>query len=272
MLVAEQPSTWWESAGLGQDKQVSDTPLARTALVTGAGSGIGRAAAVRLARDGFAVAAADRDAAGGLRTAELATAESLAVRAFRVDVTSQESVQDLRAVVSYELGAPAVLVLCAGWDEIRPFAETDPGFWSRVVEINYLGVVRVVHAFLPDVLAAGAAGRVVTIASDAGRVGSTGEAVYAGAKGGVIAFTKSLAREVARAGVTANVVCPGPTDTPLLAAQPAGVREALTRSIPMRRVAAPEEVAHAISFFAGAAAGYITGQVLSVSGGLTMHG
>lgn len=247
-------------------------PAARTALVTGAGSGIGRATALRLARDGYAVAAADVDAAGGRRTVELAAADSLTVAAFRVDVTSQESVRELRAVVTHELGAPAVLVLCAGWDEIRPFAETDPDFWSRVVEINYLGVVRVVHTFLSDVLAAGGSGRVVAVASDAGRVGSTGEAVYSGAKGGVIAFTKSLAREVASAGVTANVVCPGPTDTPLLAAQPEAMRAALTRAIPMRRVATPEEVAHAISFFAGEAAGYITGQVLSVSGGLTMHG
>jgi 2-hydroxycyclohexanecarboxyl-CoA dehydrogenase len=134
-----------------------------------------------------------------------------------------------------------------------------------------MGVVAVTHAFLPAMIERGG-GRIVNVASDAGRVGSSGEAVYAGAKGGVIAFTKSVAREAARHGITANAVCPGPTDTPLFRAQAERLREAPVRAVPMRRAAQPEEVAHAIAFFASEAAGYITGQVLSVSGGLTMAG
>jgi NAD(P)-dependent dehydrogenase (short-subunit alcohol dehydrogenase family) len=141
-----------------------------------------------------------------------------------------------------------------------------------VVAVNYLGVVRVTHALLPAMIAAGAGGRIVSVASDAGRVGSSGETVYAGAKGGVIAFTKSIAREVAKHRITANAVCPGPTDTPLFARQGEALKEALVRAIPMRRLARPEEIASAISFFAAEESGFVTGQVLSVSGGLTMHG
>ena len=160
---------------------------------------------------------------------------------------------------------------CAGWDETHAFVDTERAFWERVVAINLLGVVAVTHAFLPAMIERGG-GRIVNVASDAGRVGSSGEAVYAGAKGGVIAFTKSVAREAARHGITANAVCPGPTDTPLFRAQDERLQEALVRAIPMRRAARPEEIAHAITFFASDAAGYITGQVLSVSGGLTMAG
>jgi 2-hydroxycyclohexanecarboxyl-CoA dehydrogenase len=146
----------------------------------------------------------------------------------------------------------------------------DEEFWRTLVEINYLGQVRMTRALLEPMLEGG--GRVVNLASDAGRVGSSGETVYAGTKGGVIAFTKSLAREVARHGVTVNCVCPGPTDTPLFAAQPERIREALVRAIPLRRLAAPAEVADAVLFFASDRAAFVTGQVLSVSGGLTMAG
>jgi 2-hydroxycyclohexanecarboxyl-CoA dehydrogenase len=164
------------------------------------------------------------------------------------------------------------VVNCAGWDETMPFVETGPGFWQRVVEINLLGTIAVTHAFVGAMAEAGAGGRIVNVASDAARVGSSGEAVYAGAKGGVVAFTKSVARETARQGITANAVCPGPTDTPLFRAQPERLQEALERAVPMRRLATPEDVAGAIAFFASEDAGYVTGQVLSVSGGLTMAG
>ncbi len=232
--------------------------LQRVALVTGAASGIGRACAERLRADGFAVAAADLDC-------------SALPDGFEVDVADHGSVARLAADVAASLGAPEVLINCAGWDETHPFVETAPPFWERVIAINLTGVVAVTHAFLPGMLAGGR-GRIVNVASDAGRVGSSGEAVYAGAKGGVIAFTKSVARETARNGVTANAVCPGPTDTPLFRAQPERLQQALERAVPAGRLGAPEDVAHAISFFASDRAGYVTGQVLSVSGGLTMAG
>src|SRR5204862_6764724 len=156
----------------------------------------------------------------------------------------------------------------AGWDELRPFVETDEAFWDRVIEINFKGCLRLTRALLPGMIERGF-GRVVNIGSDAGRVGSSLESVYAGAKGGVIAFTKTIARETARSGVTANVVCPGPTRTPLLediAGDDGRLVESLTRAVPMRRLGEPEDVAAAVAFLASDAAGYITGQTLSVSG------
>lgn len=239
----------------------------RVAVVTGAASGIGRAVALRLAGEGNRVAAADLNLDGAKETAGMAEG----ITPFGVDITSDEAVASLRDDVVARLGAPAVLANCAGWDEFKMFAETDRDFWERVVKINYLGAVAVTHAFLEPMSQLGDA-RVVSIASDAGRVGSLGETVYAGAKGGIIAFTKSLAREVARHGISANVVCPGPTDTPLFETFPEKVQGALVKAIPMRRTAEPDDVAHAVAFFASPRSGYITGQVLSVSGGLTMNG
>jgi len=163
----------------------------------------------------------------------------------------------------------------AGWDELRPFVETDEAFWAKVVAINYLGPVRMTHAVLPGMLER-RWGRIVNIGSDAGRVGSSLEAVYSGCKGGVIAFTKTIARESARHGVAANVVCPGPTDTPLLGEIVGGdgdgdkVIGAMTRAVPMKRLGRPEEVASAVAYFTSDVAGFVTGQTLSVSGGLTM--
>jgi len=237
-------------------------------VVTGAASGIGRATALALAADGMLVAAADRDEAG---LDELA-AQMPGLVPFAVDVADGASVRGFAERACEELGGPHVLVNCAGWDETRRFTDTERPFWERVVAINLLGVVAVTHAFLAGMVARPGGGRIVNVASDAGRVGSSGEAVYAGAKGGVIAFTKSLAREHARDGITANAVCPGPTDTPLLRAQPERLQEALAKAVPMGRVGTPEDVAHAIAFFASPGADYITGQVLSVSGGLTMAG
>jgi 2-hydroxycyclohexanecarboxyl-CoA dehydrogenase len=238
------------------------------AVVTGAASGIGRATALALAREGSTVLAADLDEQGATRVALQTTGG----HGFGVDVSDAESVASFASQVLGELGVPQVLVNCAGWDEARSFVETDRVFWDRIVQINLLGVVAVTHAFLGAMIDQGEGGRIVNVASDAGRVGSSGEAVYAGAKGGVVAFTKSLARETARHAITANAVCPGPTDTPLFRAQPERLREALIKAVPMRRLGQPEDVAQAICFFASPGAGYITGQVLSVSGGLTMAG
>ncbi len=236
-------------------------------MVTGAGSGIGRACTHVLADAGFAVAACDVDEAA----AAAAASGTGAVVPFAVDVTDDASVAALAIAVAARMPPVFAVVNCAGWDQTLPFLETDPAFWQKVVAVNYLGVVRVTHTFLGAMVERGA-GRVVNIASDAGRVGSSGATVYAGAKGGVIAFTKSVAREVAARGVTANAVCPGPTDTPLFRRQPERLQAALERAIPMRRLAAPHDVAHAVAYFTSPGADYVTGQVLSVSGGLTMAG
>ena len=238
------------------------------AVVTGAGSGIGRAIALRLAGSGTAVVAADIDRDGAGATAEQKR-ELIAARA--VDVADPDSVEELRSSVAASYGPPGILVNAAGWDRASPFLDASPEFARRVVDVNYLGPVNMCRAFLPAMADAGR-GKVVNIASDAGRVGSAGETVYAGAKGGVIALTKSLAREMARYRINVNCVCPGPTDTPLFAAQPEKLKEALIRAIPFRRLARPEEIADAVAFFTSESASFITGQVLSVSGGLTMAG
>src|SRR5919197_5792274 len=242
----------------------------RVALVTGGARGIGRAIALALATDGRAVAIGDLLEDEAAETAGAIEGKATAVR---LDVTDPASVVAAVEQVERSLGPIDVLVNNAGWDELRPFLETDEAFWDRVIEINFKGGLRVTRAVLEGMVERGW-GRVVNIGSDAGRVGSSSESVYAGAKGGVIAFTKTIAREVARSGVTANVVCPGPTRTPLLEGitKEGGERyvESLTRAVPMRRLGEPEDVAAAVVFLASDVAGYITGQTLSVSGGLTM--
>lgn len=241
----------------------------RVALVTGAARGIGRAIALELAADGRGVAVADLDGEGAASTAR-EIGHSLAVT---IDVTDGQSVARAVREVEDALGPIDIAVNNAGWDELHPFVETDEPFWDRVVEVNFKGCLRVTHAVLPGMAERGW-GRLVNIGSDAGRVGSSGEAVYSGAKGGTIAFTKTIAREAARSGVTANTVCPGPTRTPLLEGMAAtgGERliDSLERAVPMRRLGEPEDVAAAVAFLASDRAGYITGQTLSVSGGLTM--
>lgn len=243
----------------------------KTAVVTGAGSGIGRATAVKLAESHDHVAVTDIDEDGASETCDLIAANGGSASPIWVDVTDRESIQALVSSLEEESRTISTVVNNAGWDRAMPFLETEPDFWERVVGINYLGPVAVTHALLPQMIGEGR-GHVINVGSDAGRVGSLGETVYAGAKGGVIAFTKSLAREVARYGINVNCVCPGPTDTPLFHEQFETLRDSLVRAIPFRRLAAPEETAHAIAFFSTDEATYITGQVLSVSGGLTMVG
>ncbi len=241
----------------------------RIAVVTGAASGIGRAIALTLADAGATVAAVDRNEAGVRETiAELGGVGTPHI----ADLTDPAAITAVRDEVVRAHRAPDVLVNAAGWDRIEPFMDNDDELWRDLTAINLLGPVRVSHAFLEPIIAAGTPARIVNIASDAGRVGSTGETVYAGTKGGVIAFTKSLAREMARHRINVNCVCPGPTDTPLLATMPDRLRQGLEKAIPFRRLARPQEIADAVVFFASDRAGYVTGQVLSVSGGLTMAG
>jgi len=244
--------------------------LSRVAVVTGAGAGIGRAAALGFGRDGHLVAVVDRDEQAANAVVDEITGAGGFAAPFVVDVADSGAVGRLPELVEGRLGRTSVLVNCAGWDEIQPFAAADAAFWERVVAVNLIGVIAMTHAFLTPLCEL--QGRVVNIASDAGRVGSSGETIYSGAKAGVIGFTKSLAREVARHQVTANCVCPGPINTAFLAKNPPKLLEALTRSIPLRRIGEPEDVWPAIQFFASDAAAYVTGQVLSVSGGLTMAG
>jgi 2-hydroxycyclohexanecarboxyl-CoA dehydrogenase len=241
----------------------------KIAVVTGAGSGIGKAIALGLAARGDRVIAADLNEAAAEATA---AQQPELITALPVDVSDRAQVDALRDRAHAEVGVPNVVVNAAGWDRTDQFLNATTEFAEKVVAINYLGPVHVCSAFLPGIIDGGGGGRVVNLASDAGRVGSAGETIYAGAKGGVIALTKSLAREMARYAITVNCVCPGPTDTPLFAAQPDKLKEALVKAIPFRRLARPEEVAAPVLFFASDAASFITGQVISVSGGLTMAG
>ena len=249
---------------------------ARVALITGAARGIGRATAFALAAQGCAVAVADLREDLALEVArDIQEGGASAAIELAMDVTDARAVRAGTERVRLELGPIEVLVNCAGWDEFRPFIDTDEDFWRRVIAINYEGCLRTCSAVLGEMAQRGW-GRVVNVSSDAARVGSAQEAVYAGAKAGVVAFTKTIAREFARSGVTANAVCPGPTDTDMLAEMTSEapdsrrLLDALARAVPMRRLGTPDDVAAAIAFLASEQAGYITGQTLSVSGGLTM--
>jgi 2-hydroxycyclohexanecarboxyl-CoA dehydrogenase len=243
----------------------------KKAMVTGAGQGIGRAVALELARRGSDVAVCDLNPETAGRTAREIESIGRDALALPVDVADSRAAREAVEKGLGRLGRIDILVNNAGWDRIQPFLDTEPDFWDRVIGINLKGVLNFSHAVCKHMVE-NKAGKIVNIASDAGRVGSLGETVYAGAKGGVIAFTKSLAREMARFGVHVNCVCPGPTDTDLLREQPEKVRLALEKAIPFRRVARPEEIARTVAFFASPLSDYVTGQVLSVSGGLTMAG
>ena len=241
----------------------------RSVIVTGGASGIGRATALLLARNGARVFVGDVDFVRGQALAEEAAKDGLHIDTLGLELTDPNSIADFAAAVHARVERVDALVNGAGWDRSQPFMENSPEMWDRLIAINLMGAVRLARAVLPPMIAAGQ-GKIVNISSDAGRVGSMGETVYAAAKGGLIAFTKSLAREMARHRINVNCVCPGPTDTPLFHANPERLKDALIRAIPFRRLAAPEEIAETVMFFVGPRTDYITGQVLSVSGGLTM--
>jgi len=241
----------------------------QSVIVTGGASGIGKATALLLAWEGARVFIGDVDEAGGQNTAAQASADKLAVEFLPLDLTDPHSIAAFATAVLQRCDRIEGLINGAGWDQIQPFLENPPEMWDRIVAINLMGAVRLTRSVLEPMVAA-RAGKIVNISSDAGRVGSMGETVYAAAKGGLIAFTKSLARELARYQINVNCVCPGPTDTPLFQRQPDRMKEALTRAIPFRRIAQPIEIAQAVLFFLSPRSDYITGQVLSVSGGLTM--
>lgn len=240
----------------------------RVALVVGGASGIGRATAVRLSNEGARVAVADLDVEMARHVAVgLPGSES-----FEVDLADPPSVKAMVADVESAFGPIEVMVQAAGWDRISRFVETDPEFWDRVLAVNLRGPIAVAHAVLPGMIE-NDRGAMVFVASDAGRVGSSGEAVYSGAKGGVIAFAKALAREVSRHRIRVNCIAPGPTDTPFLGIfgpDSEKILDAMVKQTPLRKLATADDIARSIAFLASEDAGHITGQTLSVSGGLTM--
>jgi 2-hydroxycyclohexanecarboxyl-CoA dehydrogenase len=242
------------------------------AVVTGGGSGMGRAIALGLAAQGRPIAVLDRNLEAAEETVREIKNRAGEATSFFVDISVADDVAAACAAVEAIYGPAQTLVNNAGWEEIMPFMDTSAEFRIKIISINLLGAMSMSSTFLKGMIDAGRGGRIINISSDAGRVGSSGEAVYSGAKGGIIAFTKSLAREMVRHQITANTVCPGPTDTAMLASAPKKLTDALERVIPMRRLAQPEDIMNAVRFFASEESSYITGQTLSVSGGLTMAG
>jgi 2-hydroxycyclohexanecarboxyl-CoA dehydrogenase len=241
----------------------------KVAIVTGAGRGIGRGIVEKLAALGTRVVVSDIDEGSARETARAIGGPALGLR---VDVTSKASVEAMVKEVIDRFGHIDVLVNNAGWDKVGPFLQSDEADWEKIIAINLYGMLYCCKAVLPVMVGQGS-GKVVNIGSDAGRVGSSGEAVYSATKGGIIAFTKTLAREMARYKINVNCVCPGPADTPLFAElgqEHPRLREALQKAIPWQRLARPEDIANAVAFLVSDEAEYITGQTLSVSGGLTM--
>jgi 2-hydroxycyclohexanecarboxyl-CoA dehydrogenase len=232
---------------------------------------------LRLGEEGCRVGIFDVNGDGARETAGMLAASGGRGLARKVDITDFDAVAAAVAALEAEAGPIHILVNNAGWDRVVPFLQSDRALWRKVIEINLYGPLNLHYAVLPGMVQRGG-GKVVNIASDAGRVGSSGEAVYSACKGGIVAFTKTLARELATSNVQLNTVCPGPTDTPLLAAVASGsdagpkIVEGLKRAIPMRRLGRPDDYPGMVAFLASADADYITGQTISVSGGLTMHG
>lgn len=240
----------------------------KVAFVTGAASGIGRATAVRLGEERARVAAADLNADGAAATASAIGPEAVGLG---LDITDLSSVQAAVAEAERLLGPIEILVNCAGWDRVEPFLDSSEETWDRIIDVNLKGVIRCTRSVL-DGMISRRSGRIVNVSSDAGRVGSSGEVVYSGAKAGIIGFSKGVARETARHGLRVNVVCPGPTDTPLMAATSEAnprLGEALVKAIPFRRLAKPEEIAAAIAFLASDDASFITAAMFVVDGGYT---
>ncbi|AOH85889.1 2-hydroxycyclohexanecarboxyl-CoA dehydrogenase [Sphingomonas panacis] len=241
----------------------------KSMVVTGAASGIGKTIAKMAAEQGAHVFIADINEEGGKAVADEIRAAGGKADFERLDLTNRPSIDAFAAAILAKVGALDILVNSAGWDLVEPFLKSKPETWDLIVAINYLGPVHLCHHFVPGMMEKGG-GKVVNISSDAGRIGSPGEAVYSGAKGGIISFTKTLAREVARGKVNVNCIAPGPTNTPLYHVQSDKLKEGLKSVIPFRRVAEPEEIANAVLFFASGESDYITGQTLSVSGGMSM--
>lgn len=246
----------------------------KVAIVTGSAQGIGRAIAMRLASEGAKVAVADIDLEGATRTAdEIKKNGGLAI-SIKLDVSRLQDAIDGADKVERDLGPIDILVNNAGWDVVEPFLDSTPETWDKVIAINFRGVLNCCKAIAPR-MQSRKHGKIVSISSDAARVGSTGEAVYAGCKAAIIGFSKTLARELARYQINVNVVCPGPTETALLKtamAERPGVLDAMAKSIPFRRLGQPDDLAGAVAFFASSDSDYATGQVISISGGLTMAG
>jgi 2-hydroxycyclohexanecarboxyl-CoA dehydrogenase len=249
----------------------------RVALVTGAGGGIGRAICSRFVEEGITVVAADIDE-GSLRSLSRNTGSGgRGVYPVTLDITDFMAVQNAVVNAVSRFGSIDILVNNAGWDVARPFVETAPDFWDKVIAINLKGPLNLHRAVLPHMIRTGQ-GKIINIASDAGRVGSRGEAVYSACKGGLISFTKTIARECATNNIVVNAVCPGPTDTPLLRSFAGDgeygqkIYDRLQKAIPLKRLGQPTDLPGIIAFLASDDANFITGQTISVSGGLTMHG
>lgn len=249
----------------------------KVVIVTGGAGGIGSATCRRLAAEGAKVAIFDMNLEAANTLADEIKAKNGQAIAIKCDITQHNVVNQAVAQVESELGPIDGLVNNAGFDIFKPFVKSEPPEWEKLIQINLVGMLNMHHAVLKGMVER-KAGRIVNIASDAARVGSSGEAVYAACKGGLLSFSKTLAREHSRHNITVNVVCPGPTDTALLAqvtdgaANPEKLREAFVKAIPLGRLGQPDDLASSIAFFLSDDSSFITGQVLSVSGGLTMNG
>lgn len=244
----------------------------RVAFITGAGRGIGREIARTLASKSMKIIVTDINIENAQETVSILKDEGAEAIAVYCDVTKLESVQEAVATSLSHFDTIDVLVNNAGWDKIEPFLKSEPSTWKTILDINLMGQIHTCKEILPHMVKNGY-GKVVNIASDSGRVGSSGEGVYSAAKGGVIALTKTLAREMARHKLNVNCIAPGPSDTPLIAeigSYNEGIVAALEKAIPFRRLAQPSDIAGAVAYFASDEAGYVTGQTLSVNGGLTM--